>query len=84
MELPREPNAATCTKFHYTAGQELIFPALVPPWSLVLPYTLSMPSYNYAERHSPKLQCPLWVITGHREVNLQCPLYPRKRTSPPK
>src|SRR6266576_4996395 len=24
--------------------------------------------------------CPLWVKSGHRGSNLQCPLYPRKRT----
>jgi hypothetical protein len=27
------------------------------------------------------VSCVLWVISGHREVSLQCPLHPRKRTS---
>jgi hypothetical protein len=25
--------------------------------------------------------CPLWVISGHRRMSSQCPLYPQKRTS---
>jgi hypothetical protein len=25
--------------------------------------------------------CPLWVKSRHRRVQIQCPLYPRKRTS---
>src|SRR6516162_2574045 len=27
-------------------------------------------------------ECPLWVISGHRGISNQCPLYPQKRTSP--
>jgi hypothetical protein len=27
--------------------------------------------------------CPLWVISGHDALKLQCPLYPRKRTRLP-
>src|SRR5437763_11319461 len=31
----------------------------------------------------PNARCPLWVISGHRTRSAPCPLYPRKRTSPP-
>jgi len=27
-------------------------------------------------------RCPLWVISGHCRGTSECPLYPRKRTSP--
>jgi hypothetical protein len=29
---------------------------------------------------SAAVRCPLWVISGHRGMSDQCPLYPRKRT----
>src|SRR5215470_9688058 len=28
-----------------------------------------------------RCECPLWVKSGHDGSNLQCPLYPQKRTS---